>query len=803
MEVRWFFAVDVAKKKPAWMVMSDSEKTNIEEPFVRDETVPKTFKTFSVHDSKRLELGYQQQKLRQKLTQGEEDDTMDIDFTDIPVQEDHLFKVDLTTLELSPIYWEGPIYEVRRGTWFIKDGSDHVPCDAELAEQLEVGFLRNKPYLINKPEESVITDDADSKVEKDLPMVSIKTTGDGEKHVIYTNDGQGGWILSSTIYGTLSSKIMTSLTADIALGGKRIVRGYPRPKPSSENDNKSPKATESTSSSKASDPKKKSSTKKNTQDSTDSSLLDKLSATLVLPLETIMSASDISDSEKTGYNEDFEPDEVEGTGTEIPGSDMSRIDVRNVDHLVLCVHGIGQRLGKRVESVNFVHDINIFRQKIKDAFTTDANADIHELLFPGLTENRQRYAKELTKRNAKDSIFQDVANIFTDSTLDQNKPKTIKKEDCTVQVLPVLWRHHIDFNITSQESLNSDDVSLNDITVKAIQPIRQLTGDLILDVLLYYQPHYLDQILRASIRECNSIYRIFKQRNPEFKGKVSIMGHSLGSAICFDMLSSQQESLPLPLISQLGFDDQPSETHLEFDVDTYLAVGSPVGLFQLLKGNRIAARDRGCAIFQDINPSATKALARPKVRQFYNIYHPCDPVAYRVEPLIHHSASQLVSELVPYTKFGFGNREFNNLTEKFTEGANWANSVWKNVLEDTENPLTKNSSNSNQGISQDRLPKQPVGHKDLSAEPMLKREKERMEAIRKEVNGKLYSLNQTGRVDYALQEGALEISALAAIASHVSYFSDQDVANFLLRALYLNQKAEDGTVIQINNEEKY
>jgi hypothetical protein len=28
---------------------------------------------------------------------------------------------------------------------------------------------------------------------------------------------------------------------------------------------------------------------------------------------------------------------------------------RQIDHLILCVHGIGQKLGERMEGVNFVH----------------------------------------------------------------------------------------------------------------------------------------------------------------------------------------------------------------------------------------------------------------------------------------------------------------------------------------------------------------------------------------------------------------------------------------------------------------
>lgn len=36
----------------------------------------------------------------------------------MPVNEDYLFDVDIEKRELGPVYWEGPVYEVKRGTWF-------------------------------------------------------------------------------------------------------------------------------------------------------------------------------------------------------------------------------------------------------------------------------------------------------------------------------------------------------------------------------------------------------------------------------------------------------------------------------------------------------------------------------------------------------------------------------------------------------------------------------------------------------------------------------------------------------------
>ena len=40
-------------------------------------------------------------------------------------------------------------------------------------------------------------------------------------------------------------------------------------------------------------------------------------------------------------------------------------DSRQIDHLILCVHGIGQKLGERMEGVNFVHRYKCSSTNIK------------------------------------------------------------------------------------------------------------------------------------------------------------------------------------------------------------------------------------------------------------------------------------------------------------------------------------------------------------------------------------------------------------------------------------------------------
>lgn len=122
---------------------------------------------------------------------------------------------------------------------------------------------------------------------------------------------------------------------------------------------------------------------------------------------------------------------------------------------------------------------------------------------------------------------------------------------------------------------------------------RSLISDLALDVLLY-QSSYREQISKIVLKECNRIFKLFKERNPEFKGKVHIMGHSLGSAILFDMLCRQKEPSPLAesrnqprfwTPSDRG-EESPAKHDMAFDfnVEDFFCLGSPVGLFQMLKG---------------------------------------------------------------------------------------------------------------------------------------------------------------------------------------------------------------------------
>lgn len=135
---------------------------------------------------------------------------------------------------------------------------------------------------------------------------------------------------------------------------------------------------------------------------------------------------------------------------------------------------------------------------------------------------------------------------------------------------------------------------MEDITIEGVAFARSLISDLAVDVLLY-QSAYREQICRIVVEESNRIYNLFLERNPQFNGKVHLVGHSLGSAIYFDILCRQKETAkqgeaprnPLrfwPPQDQQPKTKDPRELKLDFDAEDFYCLGSPVGLFQMLKG---------------------------------------------------------------------------------------------------------------------------------------------------------------------------------------------------------------------------
>ena len=359
-----------------------------------------------------------------------------------------------------------------------------------------------------------------------------------------------------------------------------------------------------------------------------------------------------------------------------------------------------QRLGLRMESINFIHDVNVLRKTLKSVY--DASPDLQAL------------------------------NAEVDRL-----PK-----NCRVQVLPVVWRHLLDFPKQSfkqnerEQDLTDDDAfgedeeypSLENITVEGVPAIRNLISDLALDILLY-QSAYREHIAGIVQRECNRVYDLFIQRNPSFNGKVSMIGHSLGSAILFDILCHQKDAKIIPQglyrhnkpasrTNTLAKNPETSDLGLKFEVEDFFCLGSPLGLYQMLKGRRIAARRTigGMGAQTPLNPDALDdpflgaasthtsrsaseregellsiTVSSPKCQQIYNIFHPADPIAYRIEPLISRAMSSMKPQVLPYTKKGIFGVQGQGLTNIGARVGQSVSGLWSNFTSGMASSLLNRS----------------------------------------------------------------------------------------------------------------
>eukprot|EP00002_Diphylleia_rotans_P011816 TRINITY_DN2324_c0_g1_i5.p1 TRINITY_DN2324_c0_g1~~TRINITY_DN2324_c0_g1_i5.p1 ORF type:complete len:598 (+),score=129.96 TRINITY_DN2324_c0_g1_i5:58-1851(+) len=183
--------------------------------------------------------------------------------------------------------------------------------------------------------------------------------------------------------------------------------------------------------------------------------------------------------------------------------------------------------------------------------------------------------------------------------------------------IPVQWHMAVhDEDITSQ---------LRSIRLEAVPLLRDLAQDVISDVLFYLTPVHRRRILDQVVSQINESYKKFQEVHPGSDAKISILAHSLGSVISFDILANQ------PRISDSLVDRVSEFPILNPAFENLFAIGSPIGLFAVIKEG------------MGLNPG----YRLPTTQAFFNIFHPQDPVAYRIEPIMNAKAAQISPELIP------------------------------------------------------------------------------------------------------------------------------------------------------------
>jgi hypothetical protein len=348
----------------------------------------------------------------------------------VAVNEDNLYDVDVDKRELSSAYWLGPVYEVRRGTWFFQDGSTLKPCEENLATQIEEGYLRLRPwqiqYLQQKTktktessdgtkksashsrsasesvrkkghieEESVARDGhgINSALNAQLPVHRL--FGSYMNSTITYQDSSVAWLNSDDFMSRMSSTVYQRLGG---VGGTKVIRGYTDPgwpkdpvegkgstvKTSSPATPVEPDSVEESDAIEerreygspeklhGSDEWGKTSTRRESNEHRET--LQRQISSLNGEAENV---AELEEEARRREEKEME-DSREADGEERD---------REIDHLVLVTHGIGQRLGIRLESVNFIHDVNVLRKTMKSVYSAAPDLQALNLEHPDSRRN--------------------------------------------------------------------------------------------------------------------------------------------------------------------------------------------------------------------------------------------------------------------------------------------------------------------------------------------------------------------------------------------------------------------------------
>ncbi|XP_062399010.1 phospholipase DDHD2-like isoform X2 [Sardina pilchardus] len=421
---------------------------------------------------------------------------------------------------------------------------------------------------------------------------------------------------------------------------------------------------------------------------------------------------------------------IENTGAEIPQGQPETID-----HLVFMVHGIGPACDFRFRTI--ISCASSFRHAARE-----------------LVETHCRAAR------AEGRVGR-------------------------VEFLPVDWHTPLHDNATGVDKV------IQRISLPSIERLRNFANETLLDLFFYSSPTYCQIILDTVAMELNRLHGLFCSRHPDFQGQVSLVGHSLGSLILFDLLTNQvigsghphspedfgrgaaailapspQSSSLSATVSSVSSDgNQPSKFHrmrlisssvdndsfdigvgqvsirypqLSFNPYMLFALGSPIGMFLTVRGLR------------HIDPD----YSLPTCKGFYNIYHPLDPVAYRIEPLIEPNTS-MPPVLIPHITTKRMNLNFGQSVARLT--TDLQHKMTSVLLYAWQYLSRKPSVSSTVPLQSDRTNGISTG-----------------------------MLNRGRRIDYVLQQTTMESinEYLFAIQSHLCYWESEDTVLLLLREIY-------------------
>jgi len=185
------------------------------------------------------------------------------------------------------------------------------------------------------------------------------------------------------------------------------------------------------------------------------------------------------------------------------------------------------------------------------------------------------------------------------------------------EFFPVEWR----------TNLTLDGGLVEAITPLHLTQLRNILNTSAMDIMYYTSPIYCAEIQQGLIMELNRLYNMFVERNPSLDVKVSVVAHSLGCVIVYDIITGWLPMSPPNVYDKVPEGVVPGKSRLNFHVDNLFMLGSPLAVFLALRYPR---GQHGYHLFP---PTLCNRL--------YNVFHISDAVAYRLEPLVVRDYSRI------------------------------------------------------------------------------------------------------------------------------------------------------------------
>ncbi|KAJ3357631.1 hypothetical protein GGF32_000923 [Allomyces javanicus] len=284
---------------------------------------------------------------------------------------------------------------------------------------------------------------------------------------------------------------------------------------------------------------------------------------------------------------------------------------RRGDLLLFVVHGMGRQdwLPRNVESLRSSVTAILADSAAAAVVDTDADADA----------------------DAEDDVVQDATSH--DAHLPFRRATGPLRHVGRVDLVPI--EYHSVLHATTKAAIDR-------IRLPSCPAMRTVIDEFVVDPLYYFTPFHGQFVRNEVVRQLNAKYAEYMAAHPTFRGHVALVAHSQGGIVMWDLLNAKVADGVAPVAVPLAF----PLTHV-------FTMGSPIANVVVLRGhdqglsrNAEAARDDLASSLA--LPSAEIAddavglrahYAHPTT-QFFSLFHPLDPIAYRLEPLFDaHLAS--------------------------------------------------------------------------------------------------------------------------------------------------------------------